>query len=113
MRFVRTVIQAMKWLAPSSRAGRRAWTFVCLFLFIGLQFFAVSSALHKSLHTDAQQPSHTCAITLLSHDGIEPAASHVPLPDMPQVAAVIFASELPPLTAALRLLPPGRAPPVV
>jgi hypothetical protein len=82
-------------------------------LFVWLQFLAASDQFHRQLHFDAQSPSHTCAVTLLAQQGIEPASSHDPLPAVPEAT---FASPPPALLLSLiadPLLPPGRAPPVV
>ncbi|MFO1478413.1 MAG: hypothetical protein U1F98_17410 [Verrucomicrobiota bacterium] len=40
--------------------------FVCLVLFLGLQPFVASPALHQAVHPDAGSANHHCAFTLIA-----------------------------------------------
>jgi hypothetical protein len=69
----------------SSRLTDRGWAFVSTWL-LGSFFFALvlgsSPELHARVHHDANQPGHTCAVTLIASGSVD----HAP------VAPVIMAT---------------------
>jgi hypothetical protein len=67
---------------------RRVWAVFSLLLFLTLQLFSSSSALHKLIHADADSPNHHCAITLLSRGQV--SAADVVAPLVTFVAALLF-----------------------
>jgi hypothetical protein len=94
------------------RKTRRFWALVCLVVFMVVEVLALSPALHKDIHPDADSPSHHCVVTLLSHSQLTSAGAVCELPAL--VATLVFC--LPPLqTAAFASfdyrLSPSRAPP--
>jgi hypothetical protein len=100
-------------VASGTQRIRRGFALVCLLLFLLLEIFARSSALHHALHTDAHSPHHTCVITLLAQGQVNiPIVAGIWIAF---VAAFVFL--LPSLrTVACFLsdlrLSPDRAPPV-
>jgi len=64
----------------ASRDGhfRRFAALACLALFLTLQLFADSSALHRAIHHDAASPDHQCVITLLAQGQVN-AVDPVPM----------------------------------
>lgn len=104
--------QATHQITLHNRPARRLAALVCLVLFLSLQFFASSGALHQSLHADSNSPDHHCAITLLT--GGQAAAPVLPTLWILFAATIYFS--LPPLPTAVPAsldlrLSPGRAPP--
>ena len=74
---------------------------------------ASSESLHKLIHSDADEASHQCAVTLFAHGHVESVVCDVPvvLPatlveTTPHFEIFIFSS-------TVENLPPGRAPPAV
>jgi hypothetical protein len=103
---------APTWLELRRRSPRRLAVLLCLVLFLVLQVFASSGALHQAIHPDAASADHHCAITLITGGQLNSPAVLVAL--LAFVATFLFLQ--PPLNAAvlssvdLRLAP-GRAPP--
>jgi hypothetical protein len=103
---------ATNWLALRNPDSRRGWALLCLVLFLTLQGFAGSTALHKAVHADATAPNHHCLITLFAQGQLTG-----PVGVMAEVVFVaIFLFCLPPFrTVALASrdyrLSPSRAPP--
>jgi hypothetical protein len=73
---------------------RRLSALLCLALFLALQVFASSDALHQSLHADAGSSSHHCAITLLT--GGQISVPILPVLGIALAAALLFS--LPPVS---------------
>ncbi|MSU60893.1 MAG: hypothetical protein EXS31_00610 [Pedosphaera sp.] len=86
---------------------------VQLLVFLSLLFLVASRDLHLTFHPNAKDADHNCGVTLLASGGLEPASSNVVLPRPlgAPPALVEFSFSLP--SSFLRLLPHGRAPPVV
>ena len=104
--------QAPHQIGLHNRPARRLAALACLVLFLSLQFFASSGALHQSLHADAGSPHHHCAITLLK--GGQVAAPVLPSLWMVFTATLLFSVPLiqSAVSSACDLrLAPGRAPP--
>jgi hypothetical protein len=104
--------QAMTKLPYRWRASRRLGAAFGLALFLALQLFASSDALHRWIHADANSADHHCAVTLFSHGQVNAAESLAPLAAF--VAAMFFL--LPPLQSAVfssveYRFSPSRAPP--
>jgi len=106
----------MSWTATNLAfrdAGyRRLTALLCLLLFLTLQIFAASGALHRALHADAAAADHHCAITLLAQGQLQSPGQ--PLGLLAFVATLIFSLPLLQKAAGSRLdwrLSPGRAPP--
>ena len=80
-------------------------------LFLLLQAAVVSPDFHGALHSDASDPSHQCAVTMLSHGQVHAAAPTVTIV-MAQPAAV-FISPIREVTFVSTDIPllPGRGPP--
>jgi predicted metal-binding membrane protein len=77
-----------------------------------LNALAAAPVLHEHLHCEADQPAHTCAVTLFAQGMVD-----VPVLDVPVVVALSPLPSSPvPVSALLSsqavMLPPGRAPPV-
>src|ERR1017187_1431216 len=79
---------AVEHFAPPSPRARRIWALFGVALFVALQLFANSGALHKAIHTDADSPGHHCVITLLTHGQVN--APFVPGIWVAFAAALIF-----------------------
>ena len=99
-------------LALLNQPPRRLWAVICLALFLALQLFASSGALHQSLHADAGSPGHHCAVTLLT--GGQLSAPMLPVLWIAFAAALLFS--LPPRSSAARFpfdyrFSASRAPP--
>ena len=90
---------------------RRAVALFLLSLFLSLQCFAASHSLHLALHSDAGQPNHECAVSILSHGTVEPADNRVILFAAPEPIVAEIEPGSPAPTPPLLRLPPGRAPP--
>jgi hypothetical protein len=91
----------------------RALAAVLLLLFLSLSALSASPALHEKLHSDARNPDHHCAITLLTHGHVD-----VPFCDNPICLALNPGSYAPSFDLsvcgdAIEFLPPGRGPPAV
>ena len=103
---------AMRSYALQIRISRRVCALICLALFLLLQLFAVSGALHRAVHADAAAPNHHCVVTLL-------AKGQVSAPQLAIALSVFIAPfffHLPLLQPAVcsasdHRLSPGRAPP--
>jgi hypothetical protein len=89
--------KAMTILSFRDGNSRRVWAGFGLALFLFVQLLASSSALHKLVHSDADSPSHHCAVTLLSRGQI--SATDVVAPLIAFVAALFFL--LPPFQSAV------------
>jgi hypothetical protein len=75
---------------------------------------AVSPALHKRIHHDADSPDHVCFVTLLAHGQVLPAEPVTALAAV--VLFVVFLKFLTPRSPDGQrdlLLPAGRGPPLV
>jgi len=103
---------AAEHFVPPSLRARRIWALIGIALFLALQVFASSGALHKSLHAEADAPGHHCVITLLSQGqvsapvviGIWVAFAFASIFLLPLLQSAVTSS------SDLRLAP-GRAPP--
>lgn len=103
--------QLMRQVHPA-RGRARKWAAGLLFaLYLLALGIAHSEALHRTVHSDAQDPQHQCAATLLNSKLIDaaPACSFDPfrsvvlfLPPAPELAAV---------PCEERFLLPNRGPP--
>src|ERR1044072_3874612 len=67
--------QTGKSVASRSESSRRVFALICLVLFVGLQIFASSSALHRAIHNDADSPTHHCVISLIKQGEATVAAA--------------------------------------
>ena len=77
-----------------------------------LNTLAASPELHELLHADAGQAAHQCAITMFAHGQVDAAGVAMAV-EAPFAAADFFPSPASPVSsAAIEMLPPGRAPPV-
>jgi len=95
-----------------NRAFRQTSALICLALFLALQVFSASSALHQAIHVDAGSAGHHCALTVLAQGHLDAPA--VLAGSVAFVAALFFL--LPPFRAAFlsstdHRLSPSRAPP--
>ena len=105
---------ALEHFAPQSPRTRRIGALFGVALFVALQVFASSGALHKAFHAEADSPGHHCVVTLLTH-------GQVNTPILPSLwvtfaAALIFFLPLvqsAALSSSDLRLAPGRAPPLV
>lgn len=82
-----------------------------LALFLTLQVFGSSAALHEEIHCDAKSPDHQCAINLVSAGLInhEPPQTHIERPlDYSFVSFVHIAAPLPTRDYRISI---GRGPP--
>src|SRR5437868_5039470 len=104
----------MNWMRPTTSAGRsrlRGAAALMAVLFLLLATFAASPALHQLIHSDANAPGHSCAITALAQGQID-----APVGDSFLILAPVGHSCVTPVYlsvcgVAVELLPPGRAPP--
>lgn len=92
-------------------AVKRAYSLLCLALFLSLQALATVPELHRLIHHDADKADHHCAITLLAQGNIDLVDGATP-----QLVPTVFISEnsLTPvlvLNAVDYQLPPDRGPP--
>jgi hypothetical protein len=96
---------------PLSIARRGVAVFCALTVWL-LGVFATSAQLHGALHDDAEQATHTCAITLFSH-GLEDSLGGAELVITPALfcAGETRAIAIVPTADAHVRLPPGRGPP--
>jgi hypothetical protein len=106
--------KAMTILSLRGQTSRRVGAVIGLVLFLTLQLFSSSEALHKLIHPDADSPEHHCAITLFTHGQVN--TSDTVLPVVAFVAALFFL--LPPFQSAVfssfdYRFSPSRAPPLV
>ena len=100
-------------LPPNSLRGRIACAVVCLLLFAGFQLFAVVPQLHNWIHSDSNDATHQCELTLLTqgqvnsstNDGLRIAFDSIMLPSPPLTGTVAVSS-------VLCQLPSERAPPL-
>lgn len=97
---------------PISRALRGVAVSCALTVWL-LGLFAASSQLHASLHADAADAGHTCAITLFSQ-GLEDSLGCADIVVTPALfpAGGLTAAPAAPLTETSDRLPPGRGPPL-
>jgi hypothetical protein len=97
---------------PASRVLRGVAAVCSLTVWL-LGLFATSSQLHISLHADADDTGHTCAITLFSQ-GLEDSLGCADLVVTPALfrAGEIAALTVAPLIDTPDRLPPGRGPPL-
>ncbi len=91
----------------------RAMVAVVLVLYVLLVAFAASPVLHEAVHSDAANPNHHCAITLVAQGQIElsdggtalclarPCYTCAPLVNLSVSSGIV------------ELLPPGRGPPAL
>lgn len=99
--------------AGASARPLRAVAGALLVLFMLMAAFAASPALHRSLHADADQPNHHCAITVLAQGQIDVPPCDAVACELPAGYESVRLIELSSFYSAFDLLPPGRAPPVV
>jgi hypothetical protein len=93
--------------------AKRAFSLLCLAIFLSLQALAASPTLHKWLHHDADKVDHDCAVTMLAHGGIHlGSAAPVVVSSAPSVIEKVLEPVSLVLKVDYRLLP-GRAPPSV
>ncbi|HEY3856029.1 MAG TPA: hypothetical protein VGO67_16695 [Verrucomicrobiae bacterium] len=59
------------------REARSGMAAFCVVLFLTLQAMAAVPALHALVHSDANDPSHQCAVTLLLHGQVHSACATV------------------------------------
>ncbi|MBI3885712.1 MAG: hypothetical protein HY302_08310 [Opitutae bacterium] len=100
---------ASRELLPAKR-----WTALgCAVLVWALGILAASPQLHASLHRDAGQLEHSCAVTLFSH-GAENSAPPVRLNVAPTLVVVGMLAPSEPLSveSVRDWLQPGRGPPL-
>jgi hypothetical protein len=103
---------AIRPLNLQNRATRRFCAVICLALFMVVELLALSPALHKDLHPNADSPSHHCAVTLFTHSQVTSAAV---VCELPALVAILLFCLPPPKAVALPSvdyrLSPSRAPP--
>ena len=99
------------YLSLQASQGKSVFSLLALVLFLFVQALAGSSTFHHFLHPDADQASHQCAVSLLSHGQLEvtPAQIGVARP-------VVFLGEFTSPAVSVRVavayrLLPERAPP--
>jgi hypothetical protein len=91
----------------------KATVSLCLAGLVLLQLaMGACESLHKFFHADADDPGHECAVTLFAHGQVDACPVELPL-----VLPVTWIDTTPPpvfslVSATLKNLPPGRAPPV-
>jgi hypothetical protein len=78
-----------------------------------LNAMAAAPALHELIHKDADNASHSCAVTLFAHGHVDLTTCDIPLvtptvrvETTPHLECFVFST-------AIENLPPGRAPPPV
>jgi hypothetical protein len=91
----------------------RATVAVVLMLYVVLATFAASPALHQAIHSDATNPDHHCAITLLAHGQIEMPDCNPSVYLAPSSYVCAPLVEFSVSSGIVELLPPGRGPPAL
>jgi hypothetical protein len=94
-----------------ARPTKIAAAIVCMALILALSLLAACPTLHKSIHKDADNTSHECAVTLFSHGQVDATSAAAPVFCAP--AQLIFCQTPPRIifvSTDIRLLP-GRGPP--
>ena len=76
-----------------------------------VQTLVGSSALHSDVHSDAAEPSHECAVTLLSNGQVDVSEPILALPIAPVFTELREIAPAPFIEAASRFLPSSRGPP--
>src|SRR5438445_12943999 len=94
-----------------SRCWSRALALMLLALFLGTTLAAAAPSLHAAVHSDANNPDHHCAITLLIQGQVD-----VPVFDTPICLAEQSYSDATPFllsvySSTVEFLPPGRGAP--
>lgn len=84
-----------------------------LVLYVLLAAFAASPALHQAIHSDAGDPDHHCAITMLAQGQIELPDCGAALCLAPTYYVYAPLVELSVSSGIVELLPPGRGPPAL
>lgn len=84
-----------------------------LALFLWVLALTQFGALHHEVCSDADQPDHTCAATLLAGGQVELALSHVSVEYGGGVASSLFPVYERPQGLVACQLPPCRAPPEI
>ena len=77
-----------------------------------LAAMAACPGLHELIHHDADEPGHECAVTMFLHGQV-----NSPVVDVAAIIPVAVVAEAPlnfatVFSAPLKMLPPGRGPPV-
>ena len=95
------------------RFGKPALAVLLIGLVLLLDAMAAAPVLHELIHKDAENATHSCAVTLFAHGHVESATC-----DIPAILPVTFVEVTPSLAFStfnptLENLPPGRAPPAL
>jgi hypothetical protein len=94
-----------------TRQGKSVFSLLALLLFLFVQALSASSAIHHFIHSDADQPSHQCAATLLSHGQVSLAPVEVSVSRPVLFVGEIHSPSVPFVVAVEYRLLPERAPP--
>jgi len=94
-----------------TRQGKSVFSLLALLLFLFVQALSASSAIHHFIHSDADQPSHQCAATLLSHGQVSLAPVEVSVSRPVFFVGEIHSPSVPFVVAVEYRLLPERAPP--
>jgi hypothetical protein len=94
-----------------TRQGKSVFSLLALALFVFVQALAASSAIHHFIHSDADQPSHQCAATLLSQGQVSLAPVEVSVARPVLFVGEIHSPPVPFVVAVEYRLLPERAPP--
>jgi hypothetical protein len=99
------------YLSLQASQGKSVLSLLALGLFLFVQVLAGSSTFHHFLHPDADQASHQCAVSLLSHGQVDVAPVQLSV-----ARPVVFLGEFTSPTVSVRVavayrLLPERAPP--
>lgn len=94
-----------------TRSGKSVSALLVLALFLVVQALSASDAFHRLVHSDANQPDHQCAATLLSQGQISLAPGEVSVLRPTFFLGEVHSPSVPLLVAVEYRLLPGRAPP--
>lgn len=98
-------------LRNSFKEARQGVAALCLLLFLAVQAMAAVPALHALVHSDSNDPSHQCAVTLLLHGKVHSGDATVqPAQSAPEFVAETFLGDGVLVSSDVRLLP-SRGPP--
>jgi len=106
-----TLRKLQTYVSLRTRQGKSVFSLLALVLFLFVQALSASSAIHHFIHSDADQPSHQCAATLLSHGQVSVAPVEVSVSRPVLFIGEIHSPSVPFVVAVEYRLLPERAPP--
>ena len=104
----------MRRIGKMFRSGGRPFRVsagVMTFLFLVLLAIFASPTLHQAIHSDAKDADHNCAITALAHGQVDVSTADISMSAPNERIEPSCRVTVSFFSAALKLLPPGRAPP--